>query len=89
MDMVIETIKKIIPDRKVVFVFDRGFADEKLMNYMNYFDSDYIIRVPKNSGIVGLEYKGKLSSYGHFSAPLSRGFIGAISKICIITSESR
>ena len=66
MDMVIETIKKIIPDRKVVFVFDRGFADEKLMNYMNYFDSDYIIRVPKNSGIVSSEYKGKLSSYGHW-----------------------
>lgn len=66
MDMVIETIKEIMPDRKVVFVFDRGFADEKLMKYMDYFDSDYIIRVPKNSGILGLEYKGKLSSYGHW-----------------------
>jgi hypothetical protein len=66
MDIVIDFMKNIIPDRKVIFVFDRGFADEKLMKYMNHFDSDYIIRVPKNCGIVGMEYKGKLSSFGHW-----------------------
>ncbi|MDQ1328729.1 MAG: family transposase, partial [Candidatus Poribacteria bacterium] len=36
------------------------------MNYMNHFDSNYIIRVPKNCGIVGMEYKGKLASFCHF-----------------------
>jgi hypothetical protein len=66
MDIVIDTVKMIIPNRKTIFVFDRGFADEKLMNYMNYFDSNYIIRVPKNCGIVGMEYKGKLASFSHF-----------------------
>ena len=66
MDTVIDSVKMIIPNRKVIFVFDRGFADEKLMNYMNHFDSNYIMRVPKNCGIVGMEYKGKLSSFGHF-----------------------
>ena len=66
MDMVIDTIKRIMPNRKVIFVFDRGFADEKLMKYMNYFDSDYIIRVPQNCGIVGLEYKGKLATFDHW-----------------------
>jgi hypothetical protein len=64
--MDIDTIKKIMPTRKVIFVYDRGFADEKLMKYMNYFDSDYIIRVPKNCGIVGLEYKGRLATFGHW-----------------------
>jgi len=34
------------------------------VSLMNHFDSDYIIRVPKNCGIVGLEYKGKLDSFG-------------------------
>ena len=63
MDMVIYAMKLIMP--KVIFVFDRCFADEKLMKYMNHFDSDYIIRVPKNCGIVGLEYKGKLSLFDH------------------------
>lgn len=66
MDTVIDFLKQIMPDRKVVFVFDRGFADEKLMKYMECFASDYIIRVPKNCGIVGMEYKGKLSSFGHW-----------------------
>jgi len=76
MDIVIDCVKRIIPNRKMMFVFDRGFADEKLMNYMNHFDSDYIIRVPKNCGIVGsvllslggtrMVYKGQLSSFGHF-----------------------
>jgi len=76
MDIVIDCVKRIIPNRKMMFVFDRGFADEKLMKYMNHFDSDYIIRVPKNCGIVGsvflslggtrMVYKGKLSSFGHF-----------------------
>jgi len=58
MDIVIDFMKKIMSDRKVIFIFDRGFADEKLMKYMECFASDYIIRVPKNCGIVGMEYKG-------------------------------
>ena len=66
LDIVIDSVKMIIPTRKVIFVFDRGFADEKLMNYMNQFTSNYIIRVPKNSGIVGIGYEGKLSSFCHF-----------------------
>jgi hypothetical protein len=66
MDIVIDAIKWIMPNRKVIFVFDRGFADEKLMRYMECFASDYIIRVPKNCGIVGLEYKGKLSTFDHW-----------------------
>lgn len=66
LDIVIDSIKMIIPTRKVIFVFDRGFADEKLMNYMNQFASNYIIRVSKNSGIVGMGYEGKLSSFCHF-----------------------
>lgn len=66
MDMVIDAIRRIVPTRKVIFVFDRGFADEKLMKYLNHFGSDYIIRVPKNCGIVGLEYKGKLGTFGHW-----------------------
>lgn len=63
MDIVIDFMKQIMPDRKVIFVFDRGFADEKLMKYMECFASDYIIRVPKNCGIVGMEYKGKLATF--------------------------
>jgi len=66
LDTTIDCLKSVMPDRKVIFVFDRGFADEKLMNYMNHFDWNYIMRVPKNCGIVGMEYKGKLSSFGHF-----------------------
>jgi len=66
MDIVIDAIRDVMPDRKVVFVFDRGFADEKLMKYMDYFDSDYIIRLPKNCGIVGLEYRGKLANFGRW-----------------------
>lgn len=66
LDRVIDCLKIVIPNRKAVFVFDRGFADEKLMSYMNHFDSDYIIRVPKNCGIVGFGYKGKLISFGHW-----------------------
>lgn len=66
MDIVIDFMKEIMPDRNVIFVFDRGFADEKLMKYMEHFASDYIMRVPKNCGIVGMEYKGKLSTFGHW-----------------------
>lgn len=55
MDTVIDILKRTMRYRNVIFVFDRGFADEKLMKYMNYFDSNYIIRIPKNCGIVGLE----------------------------------
>ena len=64
LDTVIDILKMTMSDRRFIFVFDRGFADEKLMRYMEYFSVDYVIRVPKNSGIVGMEYKGKLSSFG-------------------------
>jgi len=63
LDTVIDILKMTMPDRRFIFVFDRGFSDEKLMRYMEYFSVDYVIRVPKNSGIVGMEYKGKLSSF--------------------------
>ncbi len=69
LDTLIDFMKSIMPDRDVIFVFDRGFADEKLMRYLESFDSNYVIRVPKNSGIIGLGYKGKLSgfeSWGYF-----------------------
>lgn len=63
MDTLIDLIKRIMPDRDVIFVFDRGFADEKLIRYLESSDSRYVMRVPKSSGIVGLGYKGKLSGF--------------------------
>ncbi len=45
-------------------MFDRGFAGEKLVKYMNYFDSDYIMRVPKNSGIVGEQWNSRSGIQG-------------------------
>lgn len=63
LDIVVDFIKEIMPDRKAIFVFDRGFADEKLMKYMEFTVGDYIIRVPKNCGIICVEYKGKLLGF--------------------------
>lgn len=63
MDTIIDYMKRIMPDRGLILVFDRGFADEKLMRYLEYFDSKYVMRVPKNSGIIGLGYRGKLSGF--------------------------
>ncbi len=59
-------MKEIISDRNVIFIFDRGFADEKLIKYVECFSSNYIMLIPKNCGIIGMEYKVKLSDYEHF-----------------------
>jgi hypothetical protein len=66
LDLVYETIQRIFPGRKVIFVFDRGFADEKLMGYLKHMGANYVMRVPKNCGIVAMEYKGKLDSFGQW-----------------------
>ena len=69
MDTLIDFMRDAMPDRDAIFVFDRGFADEKLMRYLECFDSNYVIRVPKNSGIIRLGYRGKLSGcdrWGYF-----------------------
>lgn len=64
MDLVYETIRKVFPGRRVIFVFDRGFADEKLIRYLEYMGAHHVMRVPKNVGIEAFEYRGKLSSFG-------------------------
>lgn len=66
MDTLIDFMRSIMPNRDVIFVFDRGFADEKLMRYLERFNGNYVIRVPKNSGIIGLGYKSKLSGFDHW-----------------------
>ena len=64
MDQIYDSIQHIFPGRRVIFVFDRGFADEKLIRYLRHMGADYIMRVPKNVGIEAFEYRGKLSSFG-------------------------
>ena len=66
MDIAYETIQKILPGRKVIFTFDRGFADEKLIRYLKQMGAHHVMRVPKNCGIEAFEYRGKLSSFGHW-----------------------
>lgn len=66
MDQAYETIQKVFPGRRVVFVFDRGFADEKLIRYLEYMGASHVMRVPKNVGIEAFEYRGKLSSFGQW-----------------------
>ena len=63
-DQVYETIQKVFFGRRVIFVFDRGFADEKLIRYLKHKGTNYVMRVPKNCGIEVLQYRGKLSSFG-------------------------
>lgn len=63
MDILIDLMKRIVPNRDVIFVFDRGFADEKLMRYLKSFEAKYVIRIPKHSGIIGLGYRGKISGF--------------------------
>ncbi len=64
MDQVYETIQRLFFGRRVIFVFDRGFADEKLIRYLKHMGAHHILRVPKNCGIEVFEYRGKLSSFG-------------------------
>jgi hypothetical protein len=64
LDLTYETIQRVFPGRRVIFVFDRGFADEKLIRYLKHMGANHIMRVPKNCGIEAFEYRGKLSSFG-------------------------
>ena len=64
-DFVHESIKRVFPDKREIFVFDRGFADEKLIRYLELMGVHYVMRVPKNSGISTMGYRGKLSEFGH------------------------
>jgi hypothetical protein len=66
MDLAYETIQKVFPGRRVIFVFDRGFADEKLIRYLKHMGAHQVMRVPKNVGIEAFEYRGKLSSFGQW-----------------------
>lgn len=66
MDSAYETIQQVFPGRRVIFVFDRGFADEKLIRYLEYMGAHHVMRVPKNAGIEAFEYRGKLSSFGQW-----------------------
>jgi hypothetical protein len=66
MDLAYEAIQEVFPGRKVIFVFDRGFADEKLIRYLKHMGANHIIRVPKHCGIEAFEYRGKLSSFGQW-----------------------
>jgi len=66
MDTTYEIIQKVFPGRKVIFVFDRGFADEKLIRYLKHMGAHQVMRVPKNCGIEAFEYRGKLVSFGQW-----------------------
>jgi hypothetical protein len=66
MDQAYETIQKVFPGRRVIFVFDRGFADEKLIRYLKHMGAHQVMRVPKNVGIEAFEYRGKLPSFGQW-----------------------
>jgi hypothetical protein len=66
MDQAYDSIQKVFPGRQVIFVFDRGFADEKLIRYLEYMGASHVMRVPKNVGIEAFEYRGKLSSFGQW-----------------------
>jgi hypothetical protein len=66
LDLTYKAIQKVFPGRRVIFVFDRGFADEKLIRYLKGMGANHIMRVPKNCGIEAFEYRGKLSSFGRW-----------------------
>ena len=70
MDQASELIQKALgdmdSDREPVFIFDRGFADVKLMKYLDYMGAKFIIRVRKNTGIVVGVYAGKLTELGQW-----------------------
>lgn len=62
-DILFDYINRIMPNRKIIMVFDRGFADEKLMRYIEEFGGNYVMRVQKNVGIITPDYEGKLSEF--------------------------
>ena len=64
MDQVMETVQGVIPCRESVFIFDRGFADVKFMKYLNHMGGNFIMRVPKSSGIQVENYAGRLKAFG-------------------------
>lgn len=64
MGQVYETIQKVLSDREAIFIFDRGFADVKLMEYLDHKGAKFIMRVPKSSGIQVEGYAGKLKTFG-------------------------
>ena len=66
LDLTYKAIQKVFPGRRVIFVFDRGFADEKLIRYLKRMGANHIMRVPKHCGIEAFEYRGKLSSFGRW-----------------------
>ena len=70
MDQACEIIQKALEDmdsdREPVFIFDRGFADVKLMKYLDWMGAKFIIRVRKNTGILVEGYAGKLSEFGQW-----------------------
>jgi hypothetical protein len=66
LDLTYKAIQKVFPGRRVIFVFDRGFADEKLIRYLKRMGANHIMRVPRNCGIEAFEYRGKLSSFGRW-----------------------
>lgn len=70
MDQASEIIQKALGDmdseRESVFIFDRGFADVKLMKYLDWMGAKFIIRVRKNTGIVVEGYAGKLTEFGQW-----------------------
>jgi len=66
LDLTYETIQKVFPGRRVIFIFDRGFADEKLISYLKHMGANHIMRVPRNCGIEAFEYRGKLSTFGRW-----------------------
>jgi hypothetical protein len=66
LDFSYKSIQKVFPGRRVIFVFDRGFADEKLVRYLEHMGAKHVMRVPKNVGIQAFEYRGKLSSFDHW-----------------------
>ena len=66
MDLAYETIQKVFPGRRVIFVFDRGFADEKLIHYLKHEGAQQVMRVPKHCGIEAFEYSGKLKHSGQW-----------------------
>ena len=52
--------------REAVFIFDRGFADVKLMKYLDFMGAKFIIRARKNTGILVGGDVSKLAEFGQW-----------------------
>ena len=44
LDLTCKAIQRVFPGRRVIFVFDRGFADEKLIRYLKRMGANHIMR---------------------------------------------